>query len=466
MAVLEFFGAAETVTGSLHVLHLPSGPVALDCGLFQGRRSESLDLNSRFPFRPEKLSALVLSHAHIDHCGRIPRLFRNKGFRGPIYGTHATCDLAPVMLADSAHIQEEDARYWNEKRARNKREWIEPLYTARDAAMAAQHLRGVEYNKPVEVADGLTATFLEAGHVLGSACVLLEIHASPTIRLLYTGDLGRFNIPILRDPQSPLPDVDYLITESTYANRRHADITSMQAELASVVNQTRAARGRVIIPAFSLGRTQEVVYVLSRAVAAGQLEPLPIFVDSPLSSEVTEVFKKHPECYDQSAHDFWQQKGDVFGRGLVTYVTSVEQSMALNSRDDSCIIIASGGMCEHGRILHHLKHAVENPRNTIVIVGYQAQHTLGRRIVERVDRLRIFGRDYALQARVKTLNGFSAHADSEDLRRLLGPLAKGLKAAFVVHGEEAQLEANHAMLRQAGCPDVRIPAPGDKVELS
>jgi metallo-beta-lactamase family protein len=315
------------------------------------------------------------------------------------------------------------------------------------------------------VADGLTATFIEAGHILGSACLLLEIHASPAIRLLYTGDLGRFHMPILRDPTNPLPPVDYLITESTYANRRHADVTSMQAELVALVNQTRAAGGKVIIPAFSLGRTQEVVYFLSRAVADGQMEPLPIFVDSPLSAQVTEVFKKHPECYDQAAHDFWQEKGDVFGRGLVSYLTSAQQSMELNARDEPCVIIAAGGMCEHGRILHHLKHNIENPRNTIVIVGYQAQHTLGRRIVERQDRLRIFGRDYQLLARVKVLNGFSAHADSEDLRRLLSPLAPQLKIAFAVHGEDPQLQANHAMLRQAGCPDVRIPVPGDKVEL-
>jgi metallo-beta-lactamase family protein len=465
MATLEFFGAAGTVTGSMHVLHLPGGPVALDCGLFQGSRKQSLEANSVFPVRPDKLAGLLLSHAHIDHCGKVPRLFVHQHYRGPIYGTHATCDLARVMLADSAHIQEEDARYWNEKRAHSKREQIEPLYTARDAAEAGQHLRGVEYDTPFEVAQGLTATFIEAGHVLGSACILLEIHQSPPIRLLYTGDLGRFNMPILRDPTNPLPAVDYLITESTYANRRHADAASMQAELVAVVNQTRAQRGKIVIPAFSLGRTQEVVYFLSRAVAAGQLEKLPIFVDSPLSSQVTEVFKQHPECYDQGTHDFWQQTGDVFGRGLVTYLTTQEQSIALNQRDDSCVIIAAGGMCEHGRILHHLKHTVDDARNAIVIVGYQAQHTLGRRLVEKHERVKIFDRDYRLQARVKVLNGFSAHADQEDLRRLLTPLAKGLKAAFVVHGEEEQLHANHALLRQAGCEAVFIPAPGYKVEL-
>ena len=465
MVGLEFHGAAQTVTGSMHLLHLPEGPVALDCGLFQGRREESRQLNCEMPVRPERLRALLLSHAHIDHCGRLPRLFHKKGYRGPIFGTAATCDLARVMLADSAHLQEEDARYWNEKRARTHREKIEPLYTAVDVDHACQHLRGIAYNQPVPVVPGLTVTFLEAGHVLGSACLLLEMQYSKPIRLLYTGDLGRFGMPILRDPTNPLPPVDYLITESTYANRRHGDETAMKLELARVVDETRALGGKVIIPAFSLGRTQHVAYYLSLAVAEGLLAPLPIYVDSPLSANVTAVFQEHPECYDDAARDFWTARGDVFGRGLVKYITDVEESKALNQRGEPCVIIASSGMCEHGRILHHLKHNVANPANTIVIVGFMAQHTLGRRIVERHEHLRIFGRDYALLARVKTLNGFSAHADSADLLRLLGPLAANLKAAFVVHGEEAQLLAAQDLLQQAGCRDVSIPARGEFVEL-
>ncbi len=465
MAVLEFFGAAGTVTGSMHILHLPSGPVALDCGLYQGSRAESWERNCCFPFRPEKLSALLLSHAHIDHCGKAPRLFHGKGFRGPIYGTPATCDLARVMMHDSAHIQEEDARFWNDSRARSRKEWIEPLYTVRDAGFAASHLKIIAYNKPMELADGLTVTYLDAGHVLGSACLLLEISASPTVRLLYTGDLGRFNIPILRDPTCPLPEVDYLITESTYADRRHEDIGSMQDELVSIVQQTRKLGGKVIIPAFSLGRTQEIIYFFSLAVAQGKLEKIPVFVDSPLSVEVTEVFKEHPECYDETTRDFWLQKGDVFGSGLVKYLTTQDQSRQLNDRQDSCVIIAAGGMCEHGRILHHLKHNVENPNNTVVIVGYQAHNTLGRRIVERQPYLKIYGRDYKLKARVKTLNGFSAHADCDDFKRLLGPLAPKLKGAFAVHGEVPQLRANAEMLMTAGCANVKIPAPGDKVQL-
>jgi metallo-beta-lactamase family protein len=259
--------------------------------------------------------------------------------------------------------------------------------------------------------------------------------------------------------------VDYLITESTYANRRHGHESELKQELARIITETRALGGKVIIPAFSLGRTQHVVYCLSLAVAEGLIAPLPIFVDSPLSAHVTQIFQEHPECYDAPARDFWMGRGDVFGRGLVTYITDMEQSKGLNARQEPCVIIASSGMCEHGRILHHLKHNVENDKNTIVIVGYQTQHTLGRRITERHEYVRIFGRDYRLAARVKTLDGFSAHADMDDLRRLLGPLAKGLKAAFVVHGEEPQLLAAQELLRQAGCNDVRVPARGDRVEL-
>ena len=464
MVELEFHGAAQTVTGSMHVLHLDDGPIALDCGLFQGRRSEAFDRNRSFPVPPKQMRAVLLSHAHIDHSGKLPRLFRHH-FGGRIYATSATCDLCGVMLADSAHIQEEDARYWNRKRATCEAEHIKPLYTARDVTRTVKHLHGVPYNRPVPIAEGCTVTYLEAGHILGSACILVEIERSRKIRLLYTGDLGRFSMPILRDPANPLPEVDYLITECTYANRRHTDGSAMKESLVRIINETRALGGKVIIPAFSLGRTQHLVYCLSQAVAEGMLDPLPVYVDSPLSVNVTEVFKRHPECYDAETRDFWHAEGDAFGRGLITYITDVNQSKALNDRRDPCVIIASSGMCEAGRILHHLKNNVEKDKNTVVIVGYQAQHTLGRRIVERNERIRIFGREYDLLARVKTLNGFSAHADVDDFIRLLGPIAGGLKCAFAVHGETAQLAAMEDILTSAGCPAVVVPEPGHKVEL-
>ncbi len=464
MIELEFHGAAETVTGSMHLLRLDEGPVAMDCGLFQGHRSWSREMNEELPVRPSDLRAILLSHAHIDHSGKIPHLVANK-FNGPVYATAATCDLCKIMLADSAKIQEEDARYWNEKRAEDEREFIQPLYTVENARASERLFHGIPYNQPIPFADQCTATFLEAGHILGSACVLVEIQRSDPVRILYTGDLGRFNLPILRDPTEPLPKVDYLITESTYGGRRHSDAQSMKQALVSIISETRDAGGKVIIPSFSVGRTQHIVYFLHQAIAEGLLEPLPIYVDSPLSVNATDVFIRHPECYDDQARDFWAQQGDVFGRGLVQYLVDVSQSKELNHRDEPSVIISASGMCEAGRILHHLKNNVEDERNTVVIVGYQAQHTLGRRIVDRVKELKIFGRLYKLMARVEVLNGFSAHADADDFARLLSPIAKDLKAAFVVHGEDGQLAAMKEMLNNAGCRDVEIPGPGDCYDL-
>jgi metallo-beta-lactamase family protein len=464
MIQLEFYGAAQTVTGSMHLIHLPDGTVALDCGLFQGRRQWSREMNLSFPFPPRRLRTVLLSHAHIDHSGKIPHLFRY-GFDGKIYATSATCDLCDLMLADSAHIQEEDAAYWNKKRAKTEADRIEPLYTVEDARAAAQNFHGVQYGEPVEFADGCTATFIEAGHILGSSCVLVEINRSPKIRLLYTGDLGRFDMPILRNPSNPLPEVDYLITESTYANRRHSDVSGMESELVEIINETREKGGKVIMPSFSVGRTQHLVYWLSQSMADGKLEPLPIFVDSPLSTRVTRVFRDHPECYDEKARDFWHEEGDVFGRGRVTYITDVEKSKALNYLKEPCVIISASGMCEAGRILHHLKNNIEHPRNTVIIVGYQAQSTLGRRIVERRDELKIYGRLYKLRARVEVLNGFSAHADTDDFVRLFAPIAPKLKAAFAVHGEGDQIESMKNILRKAGCSNVLGPTSGQRFPL-
>ena len=466
MAELEFFGAAQTVTGSMHILHLPGGPVSLDCGLFQGRRREAREKNRKFPLRPGRIRSVLLTHAHIDHSGNIPGLVK-RGFQGTVYATPATADLCDVMLLDSAHIQEEDARYWNEKRARTEADEIEPLYRREDALKAQRHFQRMPYDETFEFAPGCRARFVEAGHILGSACLLVEIddESRRTIRLLYTGDLGRFQVPILRDPTCPFPQVDYLITESTYADRVHHNPTDMKQQLVWIINQTREAGGKVIIPAFSVGRTQTVVYYLHQAMAEGLMEPLPIYVDSPLSTNATEIFKKHPECYDEKARDFWQQEGDIFGSGHVRYITGVEESKALNRREEPCVIIASAGMCEAGRILHHLKNNVEDEANTVIVVGYMAQNTLGRRIVERREELRIFGRMYKLLARVEVLNGFSAHADRNDLRKCLGPLAKQLKGAFCVHGEGAQPRAMKDILVEAGCENTHIPAPGQKFTL-
>ena len=465
MPVLQFHGAAQEVTGSMHLLHLSDGPVALDCGLFQGHHASAHEKNLRFPIRPDKLKALLLSHAHIDHSGNIPGLVRNK-FSAPIYATAATCDLCDVMLADSAHIQEEDAAFWNAKRAKGPDDYIEPLYTVDDAKASHKYFRPMAYDETFAFARNCTAQYMEAGHILGSASMMLHLgDGNGGIRLLYTGDLGRFNLPILRDPKSPLPQPHYLITESTYAGRRHDECEDMKLRLVRIIEQTRQAGGKVIIPSFSVGRTQTIVYFLSQAFAEGLLKPLPVFVDSPLSYAATEVFKKHPECFDKETRDFLMSKGDPFGLGIATYLTNVEQSKKLNDRKDTCVIIAASGMCEAGRILHHLKNNIEDEANTVVIVGFQAQHTLGRRIVERREEVKIYGQMYRLLCRVEVLNGFLAHADAADFARSFAPIARGLKAAFVVHGEGQQLVAMQELLHKAGCKDVYIPEPGQKFEL-
>jgi metallo-beta-lactamase family protein len=464
MTELEFYGAAGETTGSMHLLRLDDCTFTLDCGLFQGRRSETRERNLSFPLPPRDLDAVVLSHAHIDHSGNIPGLVRH-GFAGPVYATPATCDLCGVMLADSAHIQEEDAEFWNTKRAEKPADRIEPLYTLADAQASRGLFRPVPYGEPMTLGPGLTASWLEAGHILGSACILLAIHRSRPFHLLFTGDFGRARMPILRDPVCPLPQVDYLITECTYADRHHVNPADTQEKLVRIIRETQAVGGKVIIPAFSVGRTQTIVYYLTKAVAEGKLAALPIYVDSPLSNGATEIFKKHPECYDAEARDFWFQQGDIFGRGLVTYVTDVEQSKRLNHVESPCVIISSSGMCEAGRILHHLKNNVENEANTVVIVGFQAQHTLGRRIVERREEIKIFGQMYKLLCRVEVINGLSAHADADDFARCLGPIAKGLRAAFVVHGEDRQLPAMRDILTAAGCQTVHIPSPGQRFTL-
>jgi len=465
---LMFHGAAGEVTGSMHLLRVHGQTVAMDCGLHQGRRNDSNEKNLSFPLPANEIDELLLSHAHIDHSGNIPQLVK-RGFAGRIFATSATADLCEIMLADSGHIQEEDAAYWNRKRAADPSEYIQPLYTVEDAAAAMKQFQHIDYGQKFCFDGGTCATFIEAGHILGSACILIELasqaQGGKPIRLLYTGDLGRFDMPILRDPTSPLPEVDYLITESTYANRQHHNPTDMKARLAAVVNETVARGGKVIIPSFSVGRTQNVTYYLAQALAEGLIEPLPIFVDSPLSTNATEVFKKHTECYDEKARDFWLQQGDLFGKGVISYVTDAAESKGLNSLKKPHVIIASSGMCEAGRILHHLKNNVWNEANTICVVGFMAQHTLGRRIVERREELKIFGRLYPLMARVEILNGFSAHADAPAFAKMLSPLAAKLKAAFVVHGEGPQPLAMQKLLENAGCPAVHIPSPGDVFEL-
>ena len=464
---LRFMGAVRTVTGSMHMLTVNGSNLLLDCGLFQGRRQEAFERNRNLPFEAGDVDVLILSHAHIDHSGNIPSLVRS-GFRSNIFATFATRDLCAAMLRDSAHIQEQDVAYLNKKRARQGLPPVEPLYSTQDATNSLQYFVGVGYDRTFDVAPGVRATFHDAGHILGSAITVLDIEeASRQCRLAFSGDLGRKNAPILRDP-SPIHDVDYLIIESTYGNRQHETPEEAQAALRRVVNDTCHRGGKVIIPAFSVGRTQEIVYTLHRLIEARQIPELPIFVDSPLSVNVTEVFRLHPECYDEETARFIlsDRHPDPFGFKRLRYIRDVEDSKELHLLREPAIIISASGMCEAGRILHHLKNNIEDSRNTVLIVGWQAPDTLGRKLVERREKVRIFGEEYQVRAEVEVINGYSAHADRGELLDYVRPLNNGrLKKVFVVHGEEEASLALADGLRELGVPDVMVPEPMEEVVL-
>lgn len=464
---LQFLGAVRTVTGSMHLLTVNGTRILLDCGLFQGRRKESFERNRNLPFDARIIDTMILSHAHIDHSGNIPSLVKN-GFKGNIYATPATRDLCSAMLRDSGHIHEQDAYYVNKKRARKGLPPVEPLYTVEDATSSLSNFVTVGHNRPLPVAPGVTLTFCDAGHILGSAVTVLDIQEdSRSSRLVFSGDLGRQGMPILRDPE-PVENVDHLIIESTYGDRLHDPIETTEKALRDVIVDTYRRGGKVIVPAFSVGRTQELVYALHRLTQAKKIPNLPIFVDSPLSVNVTEIFRLHPECYDEEVNEFLESSNrrDPFGFHRLTYVRSVEESKELNFLREPAIIISASGMCEAGRILHHLKNNIEDPRNTVLIVGWQAPYTLGRRLVERQSKVKVFGEEYSLNARVKSISGFSAHADRQELLdyvKQLGP--ERLRTAFVVHGEEASSLALADGLRDSGVSQVTVPQPQQEIEI-
>lgn len=463
---IEFFGAAQTVTGSQHLISVNGTRVLLDCGLFQGKRRKSFDRNRNLPFDATSVDALVLSHAHIDHSGNIPNLVRS-GFQGPIYSTFATRDLCSAMLRDSAYIQEQDARYVNKKRDRNGLPPVEPIYTHADAVASLDHFISVGYDRPIPVAPGVQCTFLDAGHILGSASVLLDVHeGNSRTRILFTGDLGRKDMPILRDP-SAAPYADVLITESTYGNRSHPPHEEAEQKLHWLVDDICSHGGKVVIPAFSVGRTQEIVFSLHRLLNQGRLPRIPVFVDSPLAVNVTEIFRLHPQCYDNELREFIAQDRhpDPFGFDRLHYVRNVEDSKAINRMEGPAIIISASGMCEAGRVQHHLKHTITDSRNAVLIVSWQAPYTLGRRIVERQPKVKIFGETYPLRARVETINGYSAHADRQALLDWAAPISGGLRQAFVVHGDPEANESLADGLRGLGVDKVTVPAFGDSFDV-
>lgn len=466
---LEFWGAVRTVTGSMHLLEVHGSRILLDCGLFQGKRQEAYQRNREFPFDVPSVDALVLSHAHMDHAGNIPSLVK-QGYQGPVYATLATYDLCGAMLQDSAHIQTADAAYVNKKRAHRGEPPVEPLYGLQDALACLRHFVSVAYGRPVPVAPGVLLTFYDAGHILGSALTVLDIEqGGRRTRLLFTGDLGRKNLPILRDPQV-VPEVDILITESTYGNREHETPEEAETCLREVVRRTYRRGGKVIIPAFAVGRTQEVVYALHRLTEAHAIPPLPIYVDSPLATNVTEIFRLHPECYDEETVGFMWVDGhrDPFGFSRLTYVRDVEESKRLNALREPAVIISASGMCEAGRILHHLKHNVEDPRNTVLFVGFQAENTLGRYLVDGRKEVRIFGEEYTVRAEVESVDGYSAHADREELRNYIQRLLDHggrLEHVFVVHGDEENAQALAQALAEMPVGSVHVPVRGEAFEV-
>jgi len=455
---ITFLGAARSVTGSMHLLRINGHAILLECGLFQGKRQESYERNRNFPFEPRDVGAVILSHAHIDHSGNIPLLVK-RGFEGPIYCTFATRDLCSAMLRDAGHIQESDVEYVNKKHAERGEPPVEPLYTQRDAILSLQNFQSVGYYRPLNVSPGVTCTFYDAGHILGSAIPALDIEENGRrFRLTFTGDLGRHHLPILRDPDI-VPHTKVLITESTYGSRLHESPMDAKKNLRRVINETYKQNGKVIIPAFAVGRTQELVYDLHQLALERKIPDIPIFVDSPLAINVTEIFRLHPECYDQEITDFMlQNEADPFGFSRLRYVRGVEESKQLNFLREPAVIISASGMAEAGRILHHLKNNIEDPRNTILIVGFQAENTLGRRLVERQPEVKIFGEQYRLRAHVEVIEGYSAHADRQELLDFIQQIKNdSLRRVFVVHGEEESALALAEGLGKLGIPEVVVP---------
>ncbi len=468
-AVVAPWGAVQTVTGSMHLVEANGDRVLLDCGLFQGRRAESRERNKSFPFDPRSITTLVLSHAHIDHAGNIPNLVK-QGFQGEIVCTSATRDLAEIMLEDSAYIQEKDAAFLNRraaKRGERDAKEVEPLYTVEDARLCVPQFRAVPYHYETEVARGVRVEFRDAGHILGSASVGLAIESGaggPTRRLTFTGDLGRSGMPIVRDPE-PCAPADLAIVESTYGDRAHPPIEDQERVLLDIVRRTADRGGKLIVPAFSVGRTQNLVYFLHRLFLRGELPPLPIFVDSPLSGLATMVYRAHPECYDAETQAAFLQDGrDPFGFQRLTYISAVEASKALNDRPGPFVVIAASGMCESGRILHHLRNNVGDPRNTVLIVGFQAEHTLGRRLVERAPAVRIYGEEVRVRCEVATMDGLSAHADREGLLAQFRGSRRIASRAIIVHGEEGPGEALRSGLLDLGV-DAVLPQRGERFEI-
>ena len=462
---IHFLGAARTVTGSMHFLEVNGSQILLECGLFQGKRNETYERNRKFPFDPSKIDAVLLSHAHIDHSGNLPNLVK-QGYTGRITATRATTHLVKLMLRDSGHIQETDIQYVNKKRARKGLAPMEPLYTLEDAEKVAGHFNSVEYDTPVEIADGVRATFMDAGHILGSAGIALDItEANRKFRVWFSGDIGRRDLPILRNPVFPV-NTDYLIMESTYGDKGHRSPEMAYQELRDVVKKTVARGGKVIIPAFAVGRSQELAVFLHQMIELGEIPSVPIYVDSPLAINASQIFNEHPECMDaETLADIRKRGHAALDFKEISYTRSVAESKAINDYKDPAVIISASGMAEAGRILHHLRNNIEDARNTILIVGWQAPHTLGRRLAERETRIKIFGETFIRKAEVETINGLSAHAGNEMLLEYASAVKDQVQKVFLVHSEDRGALPFQKELQMQGFKEVLYPEAGSTFEI-
>jgi metallo-beta-lactamase family protein len=463
---LTFIGAAEGVTGSSHLLEINGKKILLDCGLYQGKRQESGERNRKFLFEPTQIDTLILSHAHTDHSGNIPNLVK-QGFRGNIFSTQATRDLASIMLQDSAFLQEKDAEFITKKNRKKGLPPVEPLYTIEDAQTSLDYFISMPYHKTLTVSDGVDLTFYDSGHIIGSAVVVLDLHeGSQKIRFAFTGDLGRPHTPILRDPEFP-GDVNYLITESTYGNRLHKPKDKIIETLTHVIDRAVGRNGKILIPAFSVGRTQELLYFFFQLREQGKLPDIPIFVDSPLAIDATNVYRLHPECFDTEMRRYMAESENPLKLSNVVFVRNAQESKRLNELKSPCIIMAGSGMCEGGRIVHHLFNHISNPSTTVLIVGYMAENTLGRKILEKQPTVNIFGEPKAVKAEIVVMNNFSAHADRDELLGYISQFSRSeMKKIFLVHGEGEAFTSFRDGLNEKGFANVVVPKRGESFELA
>ncbi|MBK9151249.1 MAG: MBL fold metallo-hydrolase [Saprospiraceae bacterium] len=467
---VKFCGAAQFVTGSSHLIELDNGfKILLDCGLFQGKGQHIWDWNNEWHFKPEELDCLILSHAHIDHSGRIPQLVRD-GFRGRIFCTHATRSLSSVMLMDSAEIQEKDVEYYNEKILRKKKKDFsrirQPLYTTRDVIPAMSHFVGLPYDQWIGIHEDVKIFLSDAGHILGSASVTLKIRENGKETIVgFTADIGRPDRPILRNPQ-PMPKADYLICESTYGDRVHESTPEQSERFLQIIKHTcLEKKGKLIIPAFSLGRTQEIVYMLDRMENAGILPHIPVYVDSPLATNVTGIFGLHPECFNEELLKYIHKDPNPFGFNNLIYIRDVEESKQLNEMHEPCIIISASGMMNAGRVKHHLANNIENPRNTFLIVGYCTPDTPGGILRAGATTINVFDEEKVVRADVEIMDSFSAHGDKNEMFDFIQNQLPTVRKLFLVHGEYETQKQFRGFLQQKGFSDIEIPAAGQEYVL-